>query len=60
MQMDMVLGKEQPLHPLWEQHAHHHLPLLLAVENEFLIRFLIYTGYMQNVVINTVAEYYQD
>ena len=56
----MVLGKEQPLHPLREQHAHHHLPLLLAVENGVLVRFLIYTGYMQNVAINTVAEYYQD
>ena len=43
MQMHMVLGKEQPLHPLWEQHAHHHLPLLLAVENGVLVRFLIYS-----------------
>ena len=56
----MVLIEEQRLYPLWEQHTHHHLHLLLAAENEVLGRFLIYTGYMQNVVTNIVAEFYQD
>ena len=56
----MVLEEEQSLYPLWEDHTHHYLSLVLAAENVVLGRFLTYTGYMQNVVTNAVAKYCQD